>query len=114
MSYEIATVGGLAAASFILIFISNSLDKDRFGVLRVMFTVLSLYFLTVNMQVISWLLEIQGGTLAEIADMFNVLYTVMLYATVFSLFIIIIVFLWGVFYDMNNAKKYKYHKDEGG
>lgn len=114
MSYEIATVGGLAAASFILIFISNSLDKERFSILRVLFTVLSLYFVTVNMQVISWILEINGGTYAEIADMFNVLYTVMLYATIFALFWIIVVFIWGVFYDMKHNRKYKYHKDEGG
>lgn len=113
MSLEIATIGGLSATAFILIFLSSIMDRERYGILRTLFVMLSLFILTVNMQMVSAFLRIAGGDYVAMAQTFDVLYTVMLYGTVFVLLWIILIFVWGVFADARRPRKYEYHKDEG-
>jgi len=92
VSLEIAVTGGLLGASFLFLYLSSLLDKQKYGVLQVLFMFLSLTFVTVSISTASGFLRIKAtdssnALYGNMADTLDSVYTVMIYAFGFVLLI---------------------------
>jgi hypothetical protein len=102
VSFEIAVIGGLLGASFLFVYISSLLDKEKYGVLQVLFMFLSLITATVSISVASAFLRIEAtkqsiteyGTLADTLD---IIFMVMVYAFGFVLLVFMLALILAAF-----------------
>jgi uncharacterized membrane protein len=107
MSFEASVVGGLVGAAFTIIFLAQMLDKQVYGVLKVLMMFVSLILLIVSVSMSAGFMHVQAGketgsaatSYLTMANTLDMVYVILIYFLIFVLFYFVLVLLWNTFRD---------------